>query len=84
MIYYDPLCLYMYNISLQQPNDYHSISCAFLHYLQLCHAKIFPPFGPHTGHSVPCRLETSEGHPGYDLPVDSGTGNQPEVQNRVR
>lgn len=26
----------MYNLSLQQPKDYHSISCAFLHYLQLC------------------------------------------------
>ena len=55
---------------------------SFILYIPVLFATLYhstgpkrPPFGPHTGHSVPCRLETSEGHPGYDL--NSGTGNQP-------
>ena len=86
LYYYDPLCLYIYAQYIIAITTKRLPS--YILYIPVLFATLYhstgpkrPPFGPHTGHSVPCRLETSEGHPGYDL--NSGTGNQP-VQNSVR
>ena len=36
-----------------------------------------PSRGPRTGHCVPCRPETSEEHPGYDLMQQATIGDLP-------
>ena len=54
--------IYIYDIT----KDLHGRS------LSLPSGKVAAGGGPRTGHCVPCRPETSEEHPGYDLTTLTG------------